>query len=111
MSAKDIAIQTSQLCVGAVALSLGDPSGGTALALPAAALAAIGFTLKSGCARKGCDKAEKAILTAAAASAGSASSAQVYAGDHGWTVPDSPAYNEAAAEQAWADLLEMYRVL
>lgn len=54
---------------------------------------------------------EKAILTAAAASAGSASSAQVYAGDHGWTVPDSPAYNEAAAEQAWADLLELYRVL
>ena len=54
---------------------------------------------------------EKAILTTAAASAGSSSSVKVYAGDHGWTVPDSPAYNEAAAEEAWADLLALYRVL
>ncbi|BDW80640.1 hydrolase [Erythrobacter sp. Dej080120_24] len=33
----------------------------------------------------------------------------VYDGDHGWTVPDSPAYAEAAAEQAYADLLKLYR--
>ena len=33
---------------------------------------------------------------------------EVYAGDHGWTVLDSPVYNEAEAERAWAELLEMY---
>ena len=33
---------------------------------------------------------------------------EVYAGDHGWTVPDSPAYAEAAAERAYADLLALY---
>jgi carboxymethylenebutenolidase len=34
---------------------------------------------------------------------------QVYAGDHGWTVPDSPAYSAPAAEQAYVDMLELYR--
>ena len=51
------------------------------------------------------------MCSAPAATAGSSSSVKVYAGDHGWTVPDSPAYNEAAAEEAWADLLALYRVL
>ncbi|KPP94438.1 dienelactone hydrolase family protein [Erythrobacter sp. HL-111] len=33
---------------------------------------------------------------------------EVYEGDHGWTVPDSPAYAEAAAEKAYEDLLALY---
>lgn len=33
----------------------------------------------------------------------------VYAGDHGWTVLDSPSYNEAAAERAWARMLAIYQ--
>lgn len=32
----------------------------------------------------------------------------VYEGDHGWTVLDSPAYAEPAAEKAYADLLSLY---
>lgn len=44
----------------------------------------------------------------AALAAGVRATVDVYAGDHGWTVPDSPAYNETAAEQAYADLLELY---
>lgn len=32
----------------------------------------------------------------------------VYAGDHGWTVIDSPAYHEEAAEKAYASLLKLY---
>lgn len=54
---------------------------------------------------------EKGILTTAAASAGSSSSVKVYSGDHGWTVPDSPVYAEAAAEEAWGDLMTLYGVL
>lgn len=54
---------------------------------------------------------QKGILTGALKRAGEQSSVKVYAGDHGWTVPDSPAYSEAAAEEAWADLLELYGVL
>lgn len=34
----------------------------------------------------------------------------VYAGDHGWTVLDSPSYNEAAAERAWARMLAIYEM-
>jgi carboxymethylenebutenolidase len=44
----------------------------------------------------------------AANAAGVTAKVDVYAGDHGWTVPDSPAYAKEAAEQAWADLLELY---
>jgi carboxymethylenebutenolidase len=33
----------------------------------------------------------------------------VYAGDHGWMVSDSPAYNAAAAAQGEADLLALYK--
>lgn len=33
---------------------------------------------------------------------------EVYAGDHGWTVPDSPAYDEAAARRAYADKMALY---
>lgn len=50
----------------------------------------------------------KTILRQAAAAAGREAKIEVYAGDHGWCVPDSPAYNQAAAEKAWADLLTLY---
>ena len=33
---------------------------------------------------------------------------EVYAGDHGWTVPDSPAYAPQAAERAWERLRALY---
>jgi carboxymethylenebutenolidase len=33
---------------------------------------------------------------------------EVYAGDHGWTVPDSPAYAPQAAERAWERLKALY---
>ncbi|MGB7407494.1 MAG: dienelactone hydrolase family protein, partial [Pontixanthobacter sp.] len=47
-------------------------------------------------------------LRIAASNAEVSAKIEVYAGDHGWTVPDSPAYAEAAAERAWADLLALY---
>lgn len=50
----------------------------------------------------------KTIFAEAANAAGRAAKVDVYDGDHGWTVPDSPAYAEAAAEKAYADLLALY---
>ena len=50
----------------------------------------------------------KRILREAAAEAGRQAKIEVFAGDHGWTVPDSPSYNEQAAERAFADLMQMY---
>jgi carboxymethylenebutenolidase len=52
---------------------------------------------------------DKTKLRAAADAAGAKAEIEVYAGDHGWTVYDSPVYNEAAAEKAWARLLATYR--
>jgi carboxymethylenebutenolidase len=49
------------------------------------------------------------ILRKTAADAGRPAEIEVYAGDHGWTVPDSPSYAEAPAERAWANLLELYK--
>ena len=51
---------------------------------------------------------DKTILREAAAEAGRPAQIEVFAGDHGWTVPDSPSYNQPAAEKAYADLLELY---
>lgn len=51
---------------------------------------------------------DKTALREAADEVGTTAKIEVYAGDHGWCVPDSPAYAEEAAEKAWADLLEMY---
>ncbi len=49
-------------------------------------------------------------LKAAMDAAGRTSKIEVYAGaDHGWCVPGSPVYNEAAAEKAWAELLALYK--
>lgn len=50
----------------------------------------------------------KEILREAAKAAGRPAETEVYAGDHGWTVPDAPAYVEAEAERAWANLLKLY---
>lgn len=51
---------------------------------------------------------EKAALVSAAKEAGKQAKVDVYAGDHGWTVPDSPAYAKAAAERAFANVVGIY---
>ena len=51
---------------------------------------------------------DKVAFAEAADAAGANATIDVYAGDHGWTVPDSPAYAEAAAEKAYADKLSLY---
>jgi carboxymethylenebutenolidase len=53
--------------------------------------------------------ADKDKLRAAAAAADLDLELEVYDGDHGWTVLDSPAYAEAAAERAFGRLLALYR--
>lgn len=50
----------------------------------------------------------KTIFAEAAEQAGRPAIVEVYEGDHGWTVPDSPAYAKPAAEKAYADLLSLY---
>jgi len=52
---------------------------------------------------------DKTALSEAFAASGREAQVEVYAGDHGWTVPDSPVYDQAAAEKAWADLLALYQ--
>lgn len=59
------------------------------------------------------DKAQpdsKDILKAAFAAAKVPATVEVYPGAaHGWTVKGSAAYNEPAAERAWAELLALYK--
>ena len=55
------------------------------------------------------DPQAKVTFAEAARKAGVSAEVDVYDGDHGWTVPDSPAYAEPAAEKAYADLLELYQ--
>ncbi|MEO0464855.1 MAG: dienelactone hydrolase family protein [Pseudomonadota bacterium] len=50
----------------------------------------------------------KTAFAAAAEAADRPAIVDVYEGDHGWTVPDSPAYAKPAAEKAYADLLTLY---
>ncbi len=50
----------------------------------------------------------KDLLRIAAAAAGRPAEIEVYNADHGWTVPDSPVYNQAEADRAWARLLALY---
>ena len=52
--------------------------------------------------------ADKDTLRRAAAAAGRPAEIAVYAADHGWCVPDAPAYNRAEAERAWSRLLALY---
>jgi carboxymethylenebutenolidase len=51
---------------------------------------------------------DKDALKQAATAAGRPAEVEVYQGDHGWTVADSPVYNEAEAERAWTRLLALY---
>ncbi len=50
----------------------------------------------------------KTVLRQAAERVGCPAEIEVYSGDHGWCVPDSPAYDEPEAERAWANLLALY---
>jgi carboxymethylenebutenolidase len=52
--------------------------------------------------------ADKTTFADAAKAADVNATVTVYAGDHGWMVPDSPAYNAAAAAKGEADLLALY---
>ena len=54
------------------------------------------------------DPLAKSQLRQAADAAGLEAEIEVYQGDHGWTVLDSPVYAEAVAELAWGNLLELY---
>lgn len=52
---------------------------------------------------------EKDALKAAAEAAGRPAEVEVYGGNHGWTVPDSPSYDEPEAERAWTRMLATYK--
>jgi carboxymethylenebutenolidase len=55
------------------------------------------------------DPAAKDTLAAALAAAGRPGTVEVYPGAaHGWTVADGGVYDEAAAEKAWSQLLDLY---
>jgi carboxymethylenebutenolidase len=53
--------------------------------------------------------ADKTTFAEAAKAADVEAQVEVYAGDHGWMVPDSPAYNTAAATKGETDLLRLYK--
>jgi len=48
-------------------------------------------------------------LAAAFRDARLAARVEVYPADHGWCLPDMPAYDPAAAERAWGELLTLFR--
>jgi carboxymethylenebutenolidase len=52
---------------------------------------------------------DKVTFADAAKAAGVAAKVEVYAGDHGWMVSDSPAYNAEAAAKGETDLLALYK--
>ncbi|MFA6113935.1 MAG: dienelactone hydrolase family protein [Sphingomonas sp.] len=51
----------------------------------------------------------KDVLKKAFEAAGRPATVEVYPADHGWCVPGSQTYNEAAAEKAWGALLKLYK--
>jgi carboxymethylenebutenolidase len=51
----------------------------------------------------------KDVLKATFAAAKRPAIVEVYPADHGWCVPGSQPYDQAAAERAWAELLRLYR--
>lgn len=57
-------MQASALCVGTVAYAMGGAWGGQLAVTALAGLAAIGLTLKAGCAAKACGDAEAAVMQA-----------------------------------------------
>jgi carboxymethylenebutenolidase len=54
---------------------------------------------------------DKDKLRAAADAAKAKAEIEVYKGDHGWMVPDSPVYNQAEAERGWAKMMANYAKL
>jgi carboxymethylenebutenolidase len=54
---------------------------------------------------------DKEALRTAATAAGRPAEIEVYPADHGWCVPDSPAYDQAQADRAWERLLVLYAKL
>ncbi|HTK35701.1 MAG TPA: dienelactone hydrolase family protein [Caulobacteraceae bacterium] len=48
-------------------------------------------------------------MKAAYAAAGNPCGAEVYKANHGWTMPDSAAYNKDEAERAWVQRLSLYK--
>lgn len=54
------------------------------------------------------EPASKDILRKAFDEAGVMAEIEVYEGDHGWCVPDSAQYHEAAAEKAWERMLAIF---
>jgi carboxymethylenebutenolidase len=53
----------------------------------------------------------KTELRKAADAAGRPAQVEVYAADHGWCVPDSPAYDPDEADRAWRDMLALFAKL
>jgi len=51
---------------------------------------------------------DKDVLRRTAAEAKRPAEIEVYQADHGWCVPDSPKYDRAEADRAWARLLALY---
>lgn len=54
---------------------------------------------------------EKAVLRKAADAAGRPAEIEVYDADHGWCVPDSPAYDPGEADRAWQRQLALFAEL
>ena len=54
---------------------------------------------------------DKDALKAAAAASGRPAEVEVYAADHGWTVPDAPSYDRAEAERAWGRMMALFSKL
>ncbi len=55
--------------------------------------------------------ADKDQFRLAASAARRPAEVEVYAADHGWCVPDSPAFNKAEADRAWTRMLALYATL
>lgn len=51
---------------------------------------------------------DKETLKTAATAAGRPAEIEVYPADHGWCVPDAPAFDQAEADRAWERLLVLY---
>jgi len=57
------------------------------------------------------EPAVKDTLRTTAAAAKRPAEIEVYAADHGWTVPDSPAYDPVEADRAWQRMLALFGTL
>jgi len=57
------------------------------------------------------DSAAKVTLRQAADAAKRPAEIEVYPADHGWCVPDSPAYDPVEADRAWARMIDLFAKL